>query len=262
MRKRRSKKTRINTTAHRRAMAEPRVKRLVRELRQQWESVDRIERGTRLADLLRLGCSLRGLEEVLGQSLTTIRRHFSLVALADCEKDAIRSGASTKKILEKKSQADRNRRRLERIRQDAKTGEISNDLADVVLTFCRSGEAPVLKVDLVKFLNSIAIYLWRFDAQAQRPIRVNKRVGWSELLRRTRPKIDKDDFLFERQAEWLANILWALAQETSILQSVLQKVVQRSGELEITKKMTPSQAYRDAIERRFIRFTGPAHCGN
>ena len=80
-RRERRKAIRRNVTAHVRAVADSTVAAMIKDLRQRWRSLDRVERGERLRKLTSLGCSTRGLERALRQSATSIRRHIDLANL-------------------------------------------------------------------------------------------------------------------------------------------------------------------------------------
>src|ERR1017187_3200339 len=97
------KKKRAYETAHWRTMADPAVRKLVSYLQLGWKSMGPLERGRLLHELAALGCSTRGLEKELGQSATSIRRHIVLATLPEADRKAIEYGASSKKILDRKS---------------------------------------------------------------------------------------------------------------------------------------------------------------
>jgi hypothetical protein len=99
VRTRRKRSDRGNLKVHRRTLADPRVQKLIRSLSRKWQKIDRVERGERLLDLAKLGCSTRGLGEALAQSATNIRRYMAFPALPEREREAIRSGSSAKQIL-------------------------------------------------------------------------------------------------------------------------------------------------------------------
>lgn len=87
-RNRRKNSRQMNLTAHRRAVSDPEVQELVVGLRREWNEIDRIERGTRLIDLAKRGCSTRGLGKALGQSPTNIRRYMTFPTLPERQREA------------------------------------------------------------------------------------------------------------------------------------------------------------------------------
>jgi hypothetical protein len=58
---------------------------------------------------------------------------MTIAALPETEREAIRNGASAKKILARKAGADRLRNMRERVALDMRTGELSERLADMIL---------------------------------------------------------------------------------------------------------------------------------
>jgi len=136
------KATSEHQSLHRRTMADPKVAEMVAVLRRRWVEMGPVDRGDRLRELTALGCSTRGLEKELKQSSTSIRRHMVLAQLPEQDREAIKSGASAKKILERKADANRHRRQAQRVIEDRRTGALSDDLANIVLESCRTKEWP------------------------------------------------------------------------------------------------------------------------
>ena len=134
--------TREHHSLHRRAMADSKVAGMVVDLRGLWAGMGPVDRGDRLRELTALGCSTRGLEKELKQSSTSIRRHMVLAQLPEQDREAIKSGASAKRILGRKADADRHRRQAQRVIEDRRTGALSDDLANIVLESCRTKEWP------------------------------------------------------------------------------------------------------------------------
>jgi IS30 family transposase len=113
-----AKRTRKNVTRHRRAFTDPKVGKLVVSLRKRWSVLDGIERGDRLRALADRGCSTRGLGKKLRQSPTTIRRHLDLAAMPTKDRDAVKAGASAKKILANMADLKRRLRVRKRIAEE------------------------------------------------------------------------------------------------------------------------------------------------
>jgi hypothetical protein len=140
--KARSKETKshVHDTAHRRAMAKPKVPKLVDTLRRRWTTMSRVERRNRLLKLAALNCSTRGLGIELKQSATSIRRHMAIAQLPEADREAIETGSSAKKILAQKASVERMRHQHERIVEDRETGAPSDELATLTPEFCRAKE--------------------------------------------------------------------------------------------------------------------------
>jgi hypothetical protein len=259
-RRKTTKRKRKHVTAHRRALADPIVAKLIAGLRKRWKAMDGIERGDRLRELAALGCSTRGLGKKLRQSATTIRRHMELATLPTKDRDAVKAGASAKKILADKAILDRQRRRKRRITDDRKTGVLSDEVADIILEFCRGGEyplrAPILEAEFATFINSVALLLFEFEARGQRGIKATKRMGIVGLFEQTQPPVFEETFWMESQAEWLANIVLAKGPECPIRTTALDKAVRRAVELKVKARdeRTPLEAFHDQAIRKDIRY--------
>jgi hypothetical protein len=253
-RKRAPRRKRTHQTAHRRAVADSKVRKLIDELRDKWEGTGRIERGERLRELSALGCSTRGLGEELGQSAATVRRHIELANLPEAERNAVKDGASAKKVLQRKALFERRKRAKKRIEDDQKTGRLSDEIAGIIIKFCRGKKrlrlTPVLKADLPTFLTSVAIYLVDFEAKGRFAIKATKRLGASGLVRKARPGKAGERFWMDYQAEWLTNIVWAKATERPVWENALEKAERRAGELDVKAKRTLIQILRETYVRR------------
>lgn len=198
-------------TAHRRALADPNVAKFIACLRKCWKVSDGVERGDRLRELAAFGCSTRGLGKKLRQSATTIRRQMELATLPIKDRDAVKAGASAKKILADKAILDRQWRRERRITDDRKTAALSDEVAGIILEFRRGGEyplrAPILEAEFTDFIKSVALLILEFEARGRRGIKATKRMGIVGLFEQTEPPVSKETFWMEYQAEWLANII-------------------------------------------------------
>ena len=250
--KRRPKRAhRKNLTAHKRAIASPQTESALNELRKVWDRIDRIERGERLRQLIERGCSRRGLGEALRQSASTIRRHMTLAALPEQEREEVRAGSSAKRILAKKSRADRLRKRQARVETDSRTGEFSDRIADTILAFCRrvkgTPELPIMEKELVFFLSEARNAMWQLERRGAQPIKLTKRLTLKQCFARTRPPYEDGDLWMGYQAKWLANLLLAEAAEKPIRERAIEKAGERAKELRI--RMTPMQLYAQRIAR-------------
>jgi hypothetical protein len=257
-----AKRTRKNVTGHRRALADPDVAKLIAGLRKRWKAIDGIERGDHLRELTNLGCSRRGLGKGLRQSATTIRRHIELAALPIAQRRAVEAGASAKKILADKAILDRQRRRKKRIDDNRKTGALSDEVADIILEFCRAGGnlplTPILEAEITEFMSGVAINLSRLEVGGQPGIKATKRLGIAGLFEQAQPPANADTFWMDYQAEWLANIVLAKAPEHPIWEDALEKAKRRACELKAKDERTPSQAYKDRLRHIAEIEAGPA----
>ncbi len=249
-RRRRRRSGGKNLTAHRRVIADPKVMALARALRREWKKVGLIERGERLRELANRGCSTRGLGKVLRQSATSIRRHMTLACMSEAERDAVRAGSSAKNILARKARADRLRKAKQRVAADAQTGELSDQIADTVITFCRRVDKvpdfPIVEGDLPTFLDQVRRALFDFLRHGAPRLRVSKKLNPKQRFERTRPQPQADEFWMEYQARWLAALVWSEAKEEPIWDRALEKAVNRGKDLRI--KMTPMERYQERLK--------------
>lgn len=253
-----------NLTAHRRALADPEVQRLLAELCDQWDALDRIERGEKLVKLATLGCSTRGLEDALGYSATNIRRHMTFPKLPEQEREAIRTGSSAKIILDRKAEADRRAKSFERVSFDKRTGELSDRLADRILAFCRASKpkglkrvpyAPILEQELVSFLSEVRNAVWQMEASGAPPMKLPKTRNLRQRFQRTRPSADPDLNYMAHLAQWLAVFLRAEAPERPIWECAIDKAGKRSKELRV--RLTIAQHLQIRQERELLKILGP-----
>ena len=249
-RRRKTGKKRTNETTHRLALADPKVASLVKDLRIRWKSLDGVERGDRLRELAGLGCSTRGLEKALGQSATSIRRHIGISKLPNADREALRNGESAKNILARKAMADRARRARERVRVDNETGVLSDEMADLILDFCRTQEGvpetPVWKSAIPQFMECVTMAVNAQQDSERSYLKLSKRLSTQELFKRTRPAQEKEEFWMEYQARWLARIICARTPEGPIWQRALEKTARRAKELE--PKRSPLQGYDERVQ--------------
>lgn len=240
-------------------MANPEVQRLIAELNDEWETIDRFDRGERLLSLAGLGCSTRGLAEALGQSATNIRRYMTFPALTEREREAIRTGSSAKHILALKSQADRRRKMRERVSLDMRTGELSDCLADTILAFCKTIKGmpptPVLENELIFFLSEAGNAAREMDAAGTPPMKLPKRLELRQRFRRTRPQLQQDTLFMAYLAKWLAVLLRAEAPERPIWERAIEKAGKRSRELHV--RLTIPQQFQVRRQRALDISEGP-----
>ena len=226
---------RNNATRHRRTAAKPEVKILTSKLRRHWKKLNPIDRGDRLRKLLELGCSRRGLGEDLGLSPTTIRRHSTLATLSEEVREAIRAGFSVKKALAQKANADKQRKRLERIALDERTGEISDRLTEIILTFCKTIKgvppAPISEGALVTFLSEVRNRIWEMEHRGLRRLKLPKPLDLRRRFIQLRPPAVKDDLPLIQLIDWLAILIFNEESERVIWERAIEKAGLRAKEL-------------------------------
>lgn len=258
-RKRRKKSKGGYLTTHRRAVSDPEVQDLLVALRREWNEIDRIERGKRLLDLAKRGCSTRGLGEALGQSATNIRRYMTFPNLPEREREDIRTGSSAKHILALKAQADRRRKMRKRVSLDERTGELSDRLAETILAFCKTIKRvppiPVLENELVFFLSEARNAAWKMEASGTRPMKLSKQLNLRQRFQRTRPRFQQDLSYMAYLAKWLAALLRAEAPERPIWERAIEKSGKRSRELR--GRLTIQRHFQLRRQRQLEFLEGP-----
>jgi hypothetical protein len=217
-------KNRTNKTAHRRAAEDPQVQVLIGALRFDWEKIDRVTRGERLRQLAERGCSTRGLGEALGQSATSVRTHMNIAALPEKDREAVRTGASAKKILGRKAEGDRLRKVRERVALDLRTGELSDRLADVIIAFCQTVDrVPKSRILEGEFDTFLGLLRSAFNNCVLFPVKLPKRLKLKQRFLRTRPRVEGDPLFMAYRAEWLATLLLSEAPELPIRERAIEK---------------------------------------
>jgi len=241
-----AKQSRRNKNQHYRSKLNPRIQELIEILRRSWGTIGLVDRGQRINRLVSAGCSNRGLGRELGVSETSIRRHAEIAELPESDRKAIDAGESAKRILLAKKAAALRRERLRRVDQDMRTGALSNEIASIILEFCRTRHGlkkqPITKAMLPTFLDNVGSYLRKFEQTALRTLKAPKELEPRELFRKTRPRAAKNTPAMVYQAEWLAEALWLIAPETPIRASALVKARKR------TKELLPRRTLPEMIE--------------
>jgi hypothetical protein len=248
MTKKKQKVKKHNNTSHRKAANTAAVSKEIRHLSKTWNELDRIERGDRLCSLVDQGCTARGLADDLGQSPTSILRHMKLARLPEADREAVKSGKSAKKILALKVVEDRRRRMQERLAEDARTGILSNQLADDILEFCKANPG-VHGSDLdtvIQFLNEVRDSLTRLDWERVPAPKVKRSLPLKQRFRLTRPVPENDEAINAHGARWLALYLKSEAPERPIQDRAIDKAQARRTELKkVEPKKTGLQLYYD-----------------
>ena len=245
-----SKKS-VNQTKHQRAMANPKVQELVSNLARDWAAMDHLERDARLRELAAHGCSARGLGKVLGHSASSILREVAPEELPKTDRNVEEARASAQEAVNQRAKAERDRCQQQRVIAHEETGALSDEVATVILEFCRAGqglpEKPILPGDVPLLLSTAERYLSNFEASDRRPVRIPEDMDLKEIFRLARPDAQEGDPWIEHQGKWIANVVWAKAPERRIWQRSLGKAVDRAGEL--TPPRSQADRDRDRKER-------------
>ena len=242
-----------NMTSHKRALTSKVVTDRIKKLRKGWKTMNGIARGDGLHALVKMGCSTRGLAKSLHQSQTTIRRQLQLAALPAAQRKAVNAGDSAKKILETKAAEVRRFRIVNQLAEEQRSGALSDELADMILRFCRAEDGlPPVRItqqELPIFLGGVETKLGEYEARGRRGIRATKRMGVEGLFRKTQPLEDTDDFWMAYQSEWLANIIQAKVPIRLIWENGMKKTKERAADLLVEDNRTPLQVYFDNAVR-------------
>jgi len=251
-----AKQTRRNKNRHFRSKLNPKVMGLIATLRNGWADLGRVERGQRINKLVSVGCSKRGLARDLGIPESSVRRDAKIAKLPESDRIAIDSGQSAKEILNAKNRTTLEKERRRRIDLDARTGALSDEIASVILEFCRTGyqlrkQRIIIKPSFQTFLDNVGSYLRKFEQTDRRTHKAARKLKSSELFRKTRPRAGKDAPYMMHQAEWLAEALWLIAPESPIMASALIKARRRANEL--LPRRTIRESFEDAAVNSAMR---------
>jgi hypothetical protein len=240
-----------NKTKHQLAMANPKVQELVSNLDRDWATIDRLERVARLGELHALGCSARGLGKVLGHSASSILREVAPEERPKTDRNVEEAHASAQEALKQRTDAERDRCQWQRVIADEETGALSDEVATVIIEFCRAGdglpETPILPGEVPLLLSTAERYLSNFEASDRRPVRIPEDMDLKEIFRLARPDAQERDPWMEHHGKWIANVVWAKAPERRIWKRSLGKAVDRAGEL--TPPRSQADRDRDRKER-------------
>ncbi len=255
-----AKPKRRNKNRHYRVTLKPSVRKLIGFLRNSWAVLGAVERGQRINKLVSIGCSKRGLGKDLEVPESSVRRDAKIAELPESDRNAIDSGQSAKKILIAKKTTALQKEMRERIDEDARTGALSDEIASIILRFCRTGyrlrKQPIIKATLSTFLDNVGSHLRKFEQSDLRAPKAAKKLEPRELFRKTRPPAGNNTPAVAYQAEWLAEALWLIAPESPIRSRALIKAMKRANEL--LPRRTIPEIIQDAhvkAELRIIELT-------
>lgn len=151
--------------------------------------------------------------------------------------------------------SDRRRRIQERVDEDQKTGALSDEIATIILEFCRSGyelkKDPMIGRIFPLLLDRVGSLVRDFEASGRRAVKSSKKLDRRAFFRKTRPRAAKGNAELVHQANWLAEVLWRIAPESPVRANAILKARRRAGEL--LPKRTPSELLKDAVVNSLVR---------
>lgn len=116
------KKHKRHDKQHQSAASRPDVRKRIAALRQDWPSINAVERGRRVLRLLDEDCTIRGLGRDLARSPRAIEMAIDVAGLPEQYQSWIEQGASPKRVLtQAKSKNNMSRTQL-RLQQEQKDG--------------------------------------------------------------------------------------------------------------------------------------------
>ena len=173
--------------------------------------------------------------------------------MPDRERANVLAGGSAKKALAHAKQAKQRAKAQAIFSYEVATGKLSDKVAKVVIAFCLGGKkipkVSVIVPDVAMLLNRAEGYLaW---PEREIPKRRTKRKGLAGLFARLRPGDDSHVHYLELEAEWLANVIRAIAPQRFIWEQAFRKAQRRLTDLEIKKRKmrSPMQVWREREER-------------
>lgn len=256
-----AKQKRRNKNRHYRTTLNPNVRKLIEFLRNRWAVLGSVERGRRINKLVSVGCSKRGLGKDLDIPESSVRRDAKIAKLPESDRKAIDSGQSAKKMLIAKKTAALQREMRRRMDQDARTGALSDEIASIILEFCRTGyrlrKQRMIRAMFPILLDNVGSYLRKFEQTDHRALKAAKKLEPRELFRKTRPRTVENTPAMVYQAEWLAEALWLIAPESPIRAMALIKARRRANEL--LPRRTIPEIIEDARVNSVVRIIELTH---
>ena len=234
-------------TAHRKIACSPEVKLLIGKLRKDSKSMDDVQRGDSLRNLVSRGCSIRGLVSDLDVPATTLRRYMKLSSLPKADRDSLKAGEPVKKILARKTVRDAATSGQERFVEEKKSGAPSDKAADTILDFCKNAvpDEPIRDFDLPLLLEEVRRFTRGELGPPPPSIPLPKKISLPELYRITRPSESKDEDWLGHRVIWLAKIMMAIAPALEIRETAMNKAEKRAAELSIQPTREEEEQSRD-----------------
>lgn len=236
---------------HRKVASSPEVSPLIDDLRRDWGLCDTVQRGDRLRDLVRLGCSLRGLARDLDIPEPTLRRYVTLSLLPEADREALKAGGSAKKAMERKAIKDHASAGQQRLNEEKRSGAPSDKGTDIILDFCKNGvpDEPIIDCDLPLLLEDVRRFTRGELGPPPPVIQLPKKISLPELYRITRPPKSPDEEWLGHRVIWLAKIMMAIAPEFDIRETAMNKAEKRAEELSIQPTREQEEQARDTRQQ-------------
>lgn len=249
-------RTKRKKLPHRKVASSPEVSLLIDNLRRDWELCGTVQRGDRIRDLVRLGCSLRGLARDLDIPEPTLRRYVTLSLLPEADREALKAGGSAKKAMERKAIRDHASAGQQRLNAEKRSGAPSDKSADTILDFCKNGvpDEPILDCDLPLLLEDVRRFTRGELGPPPPSPQLPKKISPPDLYRITRPPKSADEEWLGHRVIWLAKIMMAIAPEFDIRETAMNKAEKRAAELRI--QPTREQEEQARNERQQFRKLG------
>ena len=105
------------------------------KLRHEWPTLSNIERGERLKELRKLGCTGRGMAVVLACDEGTVRRYIDMAELPPEDRKSIEEGANPQALLRHQSDLQERAADESRLAQEKEDGSVSDTLAWNIIWF-------------------------------------------------------------------------------------------------------------------------------
>ena len=125
----------------------------------------------------------------------------------------------------------------ERLNEENRSGALSDEVADIILNFCRMRdgipETQIRDYDLSNLLGMVKEFTRGELGPCPPPIKLPRKISLTELYRMTRPPESDGHMWLGHRAIWLAKIVMAIAPEFLIRVTALAKVEKRAAELEV-----------------------------
>jgi hypothetical protein len=236
LQRKRRKRNNLKQTKHRQAVADPETRQKLGILKCNWSCWDGIQRGDRLRELVeKHRCTIRGLAKDLkeqGAAEATLRRYITLSKVPPEERQRLKEGETAKRVLERKAARDRKRVLQERIKEERKTGAISDEIAEIIIDFATRRHADL---GIGFFVSGIPHLLIGVRAITRgcaglRAVQVPlpKNISLVEFYKKARPARYPGEDGMEHWQGWLSNILVTLAPELEIRETAMNKAEERS----------------------------------
>jgi len=228
--KKRSAPKKRRRSGHRIEASKPAVKERIAALRRDWKrGADPVTLGRQILALTgKARCSFRGLGEQIRKPESTLRRYAMLASLPAEDRAALLRGETAKVVIARKAKRDWQERCRARLLVENETGSVSDEVADLILDFCRyedgeeKGRCFGSQVDnLLSATRDIT------RARKAHPIPGKIPTDRLKLFACSRPKEMLGEHWIYHRAGWLAMILMTVAPEEDIREVAMNKAERR-----------------------------------